>query len=68
MRNKQFKELFYLTKEVVEENCYTFDEGMKHAYCKVCHEETGAGAYYNHKNDCKIERLTNLLEILLNGD
>jgi hypothetical protein len=55
--------LFYLTKEVIKENCYTFDEGMKHTYYKVCNKETGARA--SHKNDCKIERPTSLLNLLL---
>lgn len=58
---EKFDEIFYIIKKTIEDNCYTFDDKMLHAYCKVCGEETGAGAFYNHKPNCKVKKLEDFL-------
>jgi len=62
--NELLKKLFFLSKEIVEENCYTFDEGMKHAYCRSCKAVTGAGAIYRHQPECKIAHFGKLLDTI----
>jgi hypothetical protein len=59
--NNQIKEMYRLIIDFIEDNCYSVDEGRKHAICKECGEVTGAGAIYRHKKGCRIEKLTDLL-------